>query len=387
MRPFEHLKEGLFLARPNRFSVECIVDKRRVRAYLPNSGRLWELLLPGSTLYLVPQDSPKRKLDYTSVAVEKEGLPVLLHTHLNNTVVRYLLGHNRIPGFEGAEVVQQEVLIGDSRFDFLLEYKGREVLLEVKSCTLFHGEIAMFPDAVTLRGRRHLEELAVLSSKGWVCAMLFIAHAPHIRYFVPDYHTDLAFARTLLSVSQDLIIKAISVSWKKKTLVLKEPVRELIIPWDVIRDEACDRGSYIIILRLRKGRRIPVGDLGTIRFDRGYYLYVGSARKNLSQRIARHSRRLKTFHWHIDHLRRYAEYHGSLPVRASMDLECELASALGRISQWDIPNFGSSDCRCQSHLFGMREDPFLSPQFINLLLDFRTRRLKSLLKGRANLAL
>jgi|Deesub1362A_J573_1020465.scaffolds.fasta_scaffold01507_6 sugar fermentation stimulation protein A len=386
MKPFEHLKRGIFLRRPNRFSIECIVDGRRVMAYLPNPGRLWELLLPGSTLYLTPRRSSSQRMRYISVAVEKDGLPVLLHTHLNNTIARHLLEHSRIPGLEGAEVIQPEIMVGNSRFDFLLRHKGRDVLLEVKSCTLFSGGIAMFPDAVTLRGRRHLEELAGLSGRGRTCAVLFIAHSPHLRYFMPEYHTDLKFAKTLLSVSRDIMVKAISVSWKR-ALVLEGPVRELVIPWDVIRKEARDIGSYIIILRLKRGRRIPVGNLGMVRFEKGYYLYVGSARRNLSQRIARHQRRHKTTHWHIDHLRQWAEHCVSLPVRASVDLECEIASALNSISHWNIPRFGSSDCGCKSHLFGMKDNPILSPRFINLLIDFRIRRLEGVLERHYNLAL
>jgi len=90
----------------------------------------------------------------------------------------------------------------------------------------------------------------------------------------------------------------------------------------------------------------------------------------------------KNLFWHIDYLRQYADHSASLPVRASTDLECEIAAALAKISQWNIPGFGSMDCRCNSHLFGMRDDPALSPQFIKLLLDFRMNRLEGVLKQR-----
>ena len=379
MKLFETLEKGIFNARPNRFLVECSVDGKNVTAYLPNPGRLRELLLPGSMLYLVRQRSPFPKYRHMCVAVEKNGAPVMLHTHLNNTVARYLIEHGRIPGLEGAEIIQPEVAIGRSRFDFLMRHKRKEVVLEVKSCTLFSGRTAMFPDAVTLRGRRHLEELASLSRGKRKCAVLFIVHSPGIKYFMPDYHTDLEFSKTLLSVSRDVMVKAVSVSWKKD-LSLGKTVRDLIIPWDVIGSEAHDGGSYIVILRLKKDEKISVGNLGDVRFKKGYYLYAGSAKRNLSQRVARLQREHKKLFWHIDYLRQYADHCASLPVRASTDLECEIADALNEMSQWSIPGFGSSDCSCDTHLFGMRDDPTLSLQFVKLLLDFRISRLEGVLK-------
>lgn len=313
------------------------------------------------------------------VAVEKDGSPVMLHTHFTNTVARHLIEQGRITGLEGAEIIQSEVTIGNSRFDFLLRHKGKEIVLEVKSCTLFSGKTAMFPDALTIRGRRHLEELASLSAGERKCAVLFIVHSPGVKYFTPEYHTDLEFSKTLLSVSQDIMVKAVSVSWKKN-LSLGKTVKDLIIPWDVIRNEAHDKGSYIVILRLKKNEKIQVGNLGDIRFKKGYYLYAGSAKTNLSKRIARHQRKHKNLFWHIDYLRQYADHCASLPVKTSTDLECEIADALNKISQWNIPGFGASDCKCNSHLFGMSHDPALSPQFIKMLLDFRINRLEGLLR-------
>jgi DNA-binding sugar fermentation-stimulating protein len=68
--------------------------------------------------------------------------------------------------------------VGHSRFDFLLERNGRPFYLEVKSCTLVGRSIAMFPDAVTARGRRHLEELADMGRRGTPCGVLFLIHWP-----------------------------------------------------------------------------------------------------------------------------------------------------------------------------------------------------------------
>lgn len=375
MNLFRNLEQGIFRTRPNRFIVECMVDGKNISTYLPNPGRLRELLVPGKTVYLVPQESFTHKHRYMCVAVEKDGTPVMLHTHRNNDVARHLIEHSRVPGLEGAKVIQPEITVGRSRFDFLLRHKGKDVVLEVKSCTLFSGTTAMFPDALTVRGRKHLKELSSITGGQTKSAVLFIVHSPHVQYFMPEFHTDLEFSKTLLSVSSNVMVKAVSVHWRKD-LSLGKGVRNLIIPWDVIRNEAHDRGAYIVILRLKRDAKISVGNLGPIRFQKGYYIYIGSAKRNLSKRLARHQRKRKNLFWHIDYLRQYTDHCASLPVRASTHLECKIANALKGISLWSIPRFGSSDCGCYSHLFGMRDNPDLFSPFIQLLLDFRINRLE-----------
>ena len=111
-----------FIRRPNRFLVVCDLGGKTVEAYLPNPGRLWELLFPGRILYLVrrPPD-PSKSTEYTALAVEHEGRPILLHTHLVNDVVATLLAAKKLPGFETASVIRREARAGTSRYDFLLE--------------------------------------------------------------------------------------------------------------------------------------------------------------------------------------------------------------------------------------------------------------------------
>ncbi len=376
---FGEIEEALFRERPNRFTVDCTLGKRPVRAYLPNPGRLWELLLPGSRLYLVRSGSAGRKTPYTVVAVEKDGAPVMLHTHLANRVVQRLIEAGKVPGLEGARIVRPEVTIGNSRFDFLLKRNGGDMVIEVKSCTLFGEEIAMFPDAVTLRGRRHLEELAGLSRRGTAAGVIFLVHSPRPRFFMPEYHTDLDFARTLCSLREDLFIRALSVSWSDK-LVPSPGVRQLEIPWGLVEGEARDRGSYMVILRVESDLGLSLGGLGGVLFREGFYIYVGSAMKGLDSRIGRHRRRRKRPRWHIDYLRGQADFHAALPLRASAPLECDVAGALERISGWSVRGFGVSDCRCRSHLFGMKDDPLRSAAFMRVLQHFRMDRLQGMLQ-------
>jgi len=373
----ESVVKASYLRRLNRFLLECECRGKRVKAYLPNPGRLWELLIGGRTLYLT--EAPDgRATRYTVLAVERDGIPVLLHTHLTNRVVGELLRRGMIPGLEDARVLKPEVSIGRSRFDFLLEARGRPFVLEVKSCTLYGQEIAMFPDAVTERGRKHLVELAEIPRSGTRTGVLFLVHSSKARYFLPDYHTDWDFAQTLHDRRKDLLIKAVSVTWRGD-LSLGPRVRDLEIPWRLFEREAADRGSYILILHLPRRTNITVGGLGVVAFPPGYYLYAGSAKKGLRARMARHLRKKKNFFWHIDYLAARCDASLVIPVRTGADLEHEIAASLQKTSEWSIPGFGASDCACKTHLFGMKSHPLQSEYFINNLQYFRIDRLSDAL--------
>jgi sugar fermentation stimulation protein A len=374
MRFFPRARRATFLRRPNRFLVRCRLGGQRVSAFLPNPGRLQELLLPGTTVYLVKgKTEGGRKTPFTAVAVERESQPIMLHTHRSNDVARYLLERGKIPGLERARIVKAEVQAGRSRFDFLLEDCGRRVFLEVKSCTLVGKKVAMFPDAITERGTRHLRELADLARHGTRTAVLFVVHWPFAEVFMPDYHTDLKFARILQEVRRDVEVIPLAVCWQKD-LSLSPRIRLLDIPWSYIEQEAEDRGSYLILLRLGRNVNIQVGSLGQIEFKRGFYIYAGSAMANLSQRMERHRRLRKKHHWHIDELRDVSEFHHALAIRSATRLECQIAEALSKIADGSIRGFGCSDCHCKTHLFRMKADPLQSHAFHRLLQYFRMDR-------------
>lgn len=371
---FGRTEKAIFLKRPNRFVVVCNLNRKTIQAFLPNPGRLWELLLPGAVLYLEKSPQRERKLPYTVVAIEREGRPVMAHTHRTNDLVEHLLREGMIPGLEGTEILKREIRHGNSRFDFLLKRKEEEIYLEVKSCTLFGKKVAMFPDAVTARGRKHVEELARVKDQGKSGVVIFLICWPEASFFMPDYHTDLEFSKTLLAARDRVDFLPVGLELNPD-LSLTSKVRRLEVPWEVLKREVQDRGSYILILKLHAGRTLNIGKFRRLKFEAGYYLYAGSARKNLTQRLERHKRERKKLFWHIDHLRAHAEVHLALPIRASDPLECGLADALKKISDWEIPGFGCSDCSCGSHLYGMRKDPIHTPEFISLLQYFRMDRL------------
>jgi len=374
--PPSSLFKASFLARPNRFTVICQRDGREITAYLPNPGRLWELLLPGRTLYLIKRKGRNPSgLQFTVLAVEKEGCPIFLHTHLTNEVAHYLLDRGMVPGLEAARVVRREISLGGSRFDFLLEKEGRPLFLEVKSCTLCGGKIAMFPDAVTSRGRKHLKELLDLSKKGMEGGVLFLVHWGKARFFLPDYHTDFDFALAFKELKDKIYVKAIALNWQRN-LHLDDTVRELAIPWQILDVEARDRGVYLLSFFLPKDSTVGVGSLGEESFPAGYSLYVGTAKRALSARLKHHQRLSKKTFWHMDYLRPFTRHIKIIPIRGDNLSEHSLARAVSSIASWSIPRFGASDCNCRSHLFGMEKNPLHLDSFMEILQCFRIDRLE-----------
>lgn len=372
---FPEISKGTFISRSNRFVIRCKTPGGIIEAYLPNPGRLWELLLPGSIIHLVKKElSSAGKLSHTAVAVERGGTPILLHTHSANAVVARLLAAGKLPGLEGAKITRAEVTVGHSRFDFLLEKDQRPFLLEVKSCSLFGQRLAMFPDAVTVRGKRHIEELLAISSRGTPCGIIFLVHWLHADYFLPDYHTDLEFALTFQKMKDKLFVKALSLEWRPD-LSLGSNVREVVIPWKTIAREAKDRGSYIIMLSIAVDAIITMGNLGEVSFRHGYYLYVDTAREELSKRVKRHLNYNKAVHGVIDHLRNCAAGCVAIPIRSSVPLGHEIAAAVEAIADATLPFGGSSDRLRASYLYYFTDNPLHSQPFMALLQYFRMDRL------------
>ena len=138
-------------------------------------------------------------------------------------------------------------------------------------------------------------------------------------------------------------------------------------PWQYLRHGIKDTGSYLLVLRLERERLVKIGRLGEVMFQGGYYIYVGSAMRNLRARIERHRRKGKKLHWHIDYLTQVADGLDSIPIRSSQRQECEIAQAISSIMKIGPSGFGSSDCRCLTHLFWSERNPIQIEAFHRLL--------------------
>lgn len=359
------MQEAYFIKRINRFIVECKLGNKTIKAYLANPGRLWELLLPGRKIYL---RKTIKSLNYKVFGVERSKWFICLDTHFTNILAEKFLKEGLIKDLSNYRIKKSEIKIENKRIDFLLQ-KGKNIIpLEVKSCTLFNDRIAMFPDAITERGREHLE---ILGKNGG--AILFVVYYPEAKYFLPEFHTDFLFAKILYELKDKILIKAIAVKWIEDEKF--EFIRELEIPWYVYEKERVDRGSYLILGKLNNCINLKVGKLGNLFFKKGFYVYVGSGMNSLTSRIKRHIKKKKTKKWHIDYLIPYLRELNSIPIRTSEYIECIISNEIEKISSGIIKNFGSTDCKCKSHLYYFRNSPLNNEKFINILLNFRISRL------------
>jgi len=110
-----------------------------------------------------------------------------------------------------------------------------------------------------------------------------------------------------------------------------------------------EKGTYVLLIELKKDDEIEVGKLGVLKFKRGYYAYVGSAMGGLDARIGRHMRKNKKKHWHIDYLLEESKVMTVFFIEGERR-ECSIASYM-KDEFSGVPHFGSSDCKCNTHLF------------------------------------
>jgi sugar fermentation stimulation protein A len=223
----EPLVEARFVRRPNRFVVEARVGgvgagtSDEVVAHLADPGRLKELLVPGRRMGLRPEaPSSTRATRWTAVLVESpDGAGwVSLNTTMPNRLVRAALASGSLSEFRGWRLSRWEVPFGSSRLDFLLEdTRGGHMYVEAKSVTLVDDGVALFPDAVTARGTRHLEELIRAREEGHGAAVLFILQRRDARRIVAARSIDPDFADALIRAEEAgvrVLGRRCSVTWE-----------------------------------------------------------------------------------------------------------------------------------------------------------------------------
>ena len=189
---YKSTADAVFIDRPNRFVARVALDGRTETVHVKNTGRCRELLTPGARVILAPGDSPGRKTKYDLVAVYKGDMLINMDSQAPNAAAGELL--DRL--FPGC-VMRPEMRYVNSRFDFYLEQGEWRAFVEVKGVTLETDGAAMFPDAPTERGRRHLRELAEAAEAGYEAYVLFLIQMKGCRVFLPNRETDPAFAAAL----------------------------------------------------------------------------------------------------------------------------------------------------------------------------------------------
>jgi sugar fermentation stimulation protein A len=191
--------EASFQSRPNRFLATLNLGNEEIEAFVPNPGRMHELMIPGKQMFVRYAPASHRRTDYTLIGVRHAGVLVSLDTNLPNRFMKEMLTSKSLPFFEGYTEIQPEPRMYQGRFDFRLTGPSGVQLVEVKSCTLVVNGRAIFPDAPTERGARHLSELrrALKEKKADRSAVVFVIQRPDAVVFSPNDETDPKFGYAL----------------------------------------------------------------------------------------------------------------------------------------------------------------------------------------------
>ena len=192
---YENTVTGTFVRRLNRFAAEVLIDGKKEKVHVKNTGRLRELLLPGAKVTLQKASDPNRKTAYDLISVYKSGLEWVNIDSLvpNKLMKQYLMGLD-------FDMVKPEFTFGNSRFDFYMERDGEKYLTEVKGCTLaadLERGTGLFPDAPTERGVKHLDELAAAAKKEYHCQAAFVIQMNGIHTVLPNNETHPEFGQAL----------------------------------------------------------------------------------------------------------------------------------------------------------------------------------------------
>lgn len=212
---------GIFRARPNRFIAQVEIGGEPQVCHVKNTGRCRELLVPGATVYVEESRNPARKTKYDLIAVEKGELLINMDSQAPNKVAAEYLPR-LLPGLT---MLRPETAFGSSRFDFYAEAGGERWFIEVKGVTLEEGRAALFPDAPTQRGLKHLQELCRCVDQGYRACVLFVVQMKGVRYVAPNQATHPAFAQALReAAAHGVRVEAVDCLVTPGTLAPDQPV-------------------------------------------------------------------------------------------------------------------------------------------------------------------
>lgn len=193
---YERIRAGRFLLRRNRFVAEVETDGEVVDCHVKNTGRCRELFLSGVKVVLQESDNPNRKTRYDLIAVYKNGQLINVDSQVTNTVVEEWVKESGY--FQNLKLVKREVTYGKSRFDLYVEYgEDKRAFIEVKGVTLEENGVARFPDAPTLRGVKHVEELITCMQDGYEAYLFFVVQMKCIKHVEPNWKTHPEFGYAL----------------------------------------------------------------------------------------------------------------------------------------------------------------------------------------------
>ena len=193
------LLQGTLIKRYKRFFVDIKHENRRIIAHCPNSGSMHGLLKEGNRVWFSKSDDPKRKLKYTLQIIEVNNTLVGVNTHLTNKIILESLKKKKIQILSLFTNIKPETKFSENtRFDFLISNNIKKCFVEVKNVTLVRQKnIAEFPDAITSRGKKHLEELIKAKKKGYESYILYLIQREDCKIFKIAKDIDPEYKNTL----------------------------------------------------------------------------------------------------------------------------------------------------------------------------------------------
>lgn len=197
---YNNIKQAKFIARPNRFIAHIEIGGKTEICHVKNTGRCKELLIPGATVFVQEHDNENRKTKYDLISVYKGDRLINMDSQMPNKVFAEWMREGNLFGKNA--IIKPETKYGSSRFDFYIEDGDRKTFVEVKGVTLEENGVAMFPDAPTERGVKHLEELCHCVETGYEEYAIFIIQMDKIRYFTPNVKMHKAFGDALCIAHQ-----------------------------------------------------------------------------------------------------------------------------------------------------------------------------------------
>ena len=192
------LIHGTLIKRYKRFLADIKLDDgTEVVAHCTNSGSMKSCLESGAEVYLTPVNDPKRETKFTWEMIKINGDWVGINTGNPNKLAFEAISAGTIPGLERYTFVKREVKFGDSRFDVFAENELEKCFIEVKNVSMKEGTYALFPDAVTIRGQKHLKTLMEVKLNGMRAVMLFIIQRSDVEIFAPATEIDPQYSKLL----------------------------------------------------------------------------------------------------------------------------------------------------------------------------------------------
>lgn len=193
------MQRGALVRRFKRFLAEIELENgERITAHCPNPGRMTGCSDPGSTVYVSLAANPRRALRYTWEIVKTPATWVGINTFRTNAIIARALQRRCIPELADYQTFRREVRIDKGcRLDFMLTRGGHSLFVEAKNVTLVTSQVALFPDAVTVRGRKHLQELSKLVKLGHRALIFFLVQREDATSFAPADHIDPAYGEAL----------------------------------------------------------------------------------------------------------------------------------------------------------------------------------------------